>query len=149
MTAVHDQSLLLRHLTQVMHHQPVLHPAHTQIINIHNIHNKHILAKLTRKKHKYLGPVTKHLPVASVGDKLLRKLKNAEKNPTKTNETQDFTKTFIMFSFAKLIQAMDEAHLSNSWVQVVHDHQHYRGSLTCAAWVLIYGVRSGERGQNG
>lgn len=39
---------------------------------------------------------------------------------------------------------MLEAHLSNCWVQVVHDHQHYGGCLTSAARVLIYGVSSEE-----
>lgn len=45
---------------------------------------------------------------------------------------------------SKVIQAVSETHLSNSWVQVVHDHEHDGGCLTCAARVLIDRVGSEE-----
>lgn len=45
---------------------------------------------------------------------------------------------------SKVIQAVSEVHLSNSRVQVVHDHEHDGGCLTCAARVLIDRVRSEE-----
>lgn len=40
-----------------------------------------------------------------------------------------------------------QADLSDCRIQVVHNHQHYGGSLTRTAWVLIDGVSPGEGGR--
>lgn len=81
MTTVHDQSLLFCHLTQVMHHQAELHPnTHKSLISINlksGHHNED--ARKTGKFRAYLGPVTKHLSIASIGDELLGKLKDEQK----------------------------------------------------------------------
>lgn len=85
----------------------------------------------------YLRPVTEHLAVSSVGDQLLGELEGehvsgvARKHPLGA------------------INLRLEVHLSDCWVQVVHDHQHYGGSLTRTAWILIDGVSPGEGGREG
>lgn len=106
MAAVHDQSLFLCHLTQVMHHQAKLHPhthTHHQYSSVQT-HRYQANWLNTGSLRSYLGPVTKHLPVPSVGDELLGELKDEEKwschpdikNQQKTSEIER----------AKLIQAV-------------------------------------------
>lgn len=41
-------------------------------------------------------------------------------------------------------RSLKKAHLGNCWIQIIHDHQHHGGCLTCATWVLINGVSSKE-----
>lgn len=85
----------------------------------------------------YLGPVTEHLPVTPIGHKLLGELKS-KKQPCHREK-----KLWNAFNKHRFTEVCQETHLSNRWVQVVHDHKHQRRCLLCAAWVLIYGVRPG------
>lgn len=128
MTAVHDQRLFLAHLAQVVHHQAELHQ-HT--------HGYCEFAPWRVNTRAYLRPVTEHLAVSSVGDQLLGELEGehvsgvAQKHPL------------------GVINLRFEDHLSDCWVQVVHDHQHYGGSLTRTARILIDGISPGEGGRQG
>lgn len=52
---------------------------------------------------------------------------------------------YVLFCHSERLYVVgNETHLSDSGVQVVHDHYHYSCCLACDAWILIYGISPGE-----
>lgn len=118
MTAVHHQSLFLCHLAQVVHHQAKLNPGTMKLLLRTYLHSL-LPNPLHEHTITHLGPVTEHLSIPSVGDELLGKLKDKEELTTgEINGLKNDWPCLI----PKLLRAVREAHLSNGWVQVVHDH---------------------------